>query len=350
MKHFLFCILLFVSFSLFAQESSDYSVYLIGDAGEDTIPGKALLMLKEELLKNPNSAVVFLGDNVYPAGLKPNDKGSESHLESQLSILKEYQGQVYFIPGNHDWAAQTMGGLKRVKYQEHFVSDYLKKKSICSNRNKNTFLPSNGLPGPTSVMLNKNLRLITIDTQWFLHRFKKTKNGSKKNTERLFYIKLDSILKVAKQNQEQVLITAHHPMYTNGQHSRSRQPFRFLINKTPFFIFGLAGMYNLYFQDISQPTYKKMRNRMLTVFNQYNNIIYASGHDHNLQFIMGNENRYIVSGCGSKLSRLNKKKKFDAVFEDDKKIGFAKLIYEPDGSHHTIIFRVDEAQKELEGF
>ncbi len=350
MKYLLFFSFIFFSLSVFAQSKTDYSVYLIGDAGEDTVSGKALLMLKEELLNNSNSAIIFLGDNVYPAGLKANDRKSASHLESQLSILKEYKGQAYFIPGNHDWAAQTRLGLNRIQIQKEYVNEYLKMKSTVANKNESTFLPVNGLPGPASVMLNNDLMIIMIDTQWFLHRNKKGKIGSKKNTEKLFYSHLDSLLNVAKRNNQQVIIAAHHPIFTNGQHSRSRQPFRFLINKTPFFILGFAGMYRLYFQDISQPKYKKMRERMLTIFNKYDNIIYASGHDHNLQCIKGNENRYIVSGSGSKLSPLNKRKRFDSVFEDDKQTGFVKIIYKRDGTHTTIVYRVGEEPKVINGF
>ena len=111
MKYCLKLFFFFFCLSAFAQEKVVHTVYLVGDAGEDTIPGKALLLLKDELIANPNSSVVFLGDNVYPSGLKKNNKESVLHLESQLQILKEYKGNVFFIPGNHDWQAQKRNGL-----------------------------------------------------------------------------------------------------------------------------------------------------------------------------------------------------------------------------------------------
>jgi len=348
MKYLLFFPLLFLSLSVIAQSTTDYSVYLIGDAGEDTISGKGLLMLKEELLKNSNSTVVFLGDNVYPNGLKPTVL-SALRLQSQLTILNEYRGKVYFIPGNHDWDGQKANGLYVLKNQEIFVDGYLKTTSI-ANKNDATFLPASGLPGPSSVMLNTTLRLITIDTQWFLHRHKKNKVGSKKQTEKLFYVHLDSLLNVAKQNNEQVIIAAHHPLYTNGQHSKSKQPFRFLINRTPLCVFGFAGLYRLYSQDMAQPKYKKMRKQMLCVFNKYSSIIYASGHDHNLQCLQEGSNKYIVSGAGSKLSKLCKKKKFDSIYQDDKKTGFVKIVYKNNGMHTTIVYRVGEEPKVINGF
>ena len=42
-----------------------FKVFLVGDAGDHTEPGITLRNLEAELIKNPNSAVVFLGDNSY---------------------------------------------------------------------------------------------------------------------------------------------------------------------------------------------------------------------------------------------------------------------------------------------
>ena len=102
MKYVLKFIFIFCFFSAVSQESSIYSVYLVGDAGEDTIPGKALTLLQDELNDNPKSTTLFLGDNVYPSGLIAGDKVSALHLESQLKVLNAYQGTVFFIPGNHE--------------------------------------------------------------------------------------------------------------------------------------------------------------------------------------------------------------------------------------------------------
>ena len=337
-------------FTIASQIIQPYSVYLIGDAGEDTIPGKALMMLKEELLIHPNSAVIFLGDNVYPSGLIADNKTSVKHLESELQILNDYKGQVYFLPGNHDWQAQGPKGLKRLADQQTYVEAYLKNKTATINKNNSTFLPQNGLPGPETVMLENKLRLIIIDTQWFLHYYKKNKIQSKKHTKQLFYSRLDSLLVLAKHNDEKVIITAHHPMFTNGRHSKSMQPWRFLVNKTPLQILGLIGLNRLFSEDLPQPRYKKMRNRMLKSFNQYDNIIFASGHDHNLQCFKEGSNHYIVSGSGSKKTPLQKNKKFDSVFQDDTKTGFVKIQYAADGTHTTIVYRVGEKEKLIEGF
>ncbi|MBL0330129.1 MAG: metallophosphoesterase [Bacteroidetes bacterium] len=350
MKYYIKYIFLLFFCESFAQDVTPYKVYLVGDAGEDTIPGKALLLLKEELLAHPNSAVVFLGDNVYPNGLKKNSKESVLHLEAQLQILKEYKGKVYFIPGNHDWEAQKRNGLQILKDQEFYVEDYLKKNSSVANKSQTTFLPQDGLPGPETVMLSDQLRLIIIDTQWFLHFYKKNSIGSKKETKKIFYQRLDSLLAYASMKNEHVIIAAHHPLYSNGQHAKAKQPFRFLINCTPFQLFGLLGINRLYSQDMAQPRYRKMRKNMFQYLNKHKNIVYASGHEHNLQCFKENGNRYVISGSGSKRSHLMKRKKFNSVFQDDQTTGFIKLEY-VDGKYvSTTIYRVGENPLILEGY
>ena len=342
-----FCLI--AMFPAFGQHPAQ-SIYLVGDAGEDTIPGKALLLLKEELLSNPNSVVIFLGDNVYPAGLVTESHNSCMHLESQLQILQEYKGQIYFIPGNHDWDAQRRNGLQALACQQSYVEDYLKFHTAAANRNAYSFLPRNGLPGPETVMLSEYLRLVALDTQWFLHYYRKNTIGSKKHTRELFYARFDSLLNYASQHQEQVLVAAHHPMYTNGEHSRRLQPLRFLVNYTPFQLFGVMGLNRLLMQDLAQPRYRKMRKQLLNSLDKYDNIVYASGHEHNLQCFKEKGKRYIVSGSGSKRSHLRKHKRFKPVFEDDQHTGFIKLEYDVAGNVKTIIYRVREQPVMVDGF
>lgn len=333
-KQFLLFLLLIIQCSIvFSQSYKPFSLFLIGDAGEDTSSGPALLRLKEQLNETPNSTVVFLGDNVYPAGLNLKDSNSIKRMESQLKILNEYKGQVYFIPGNHDWNAQKPNGANILKDQQVYVTEYLKNKTTVKNKNDKTFLPENALPGPETVMLNEYLRLVIIDTQWFLHYYKKNKTGTKANTKKIFYSILDSILNYSSLNNQKVIIAAHHPIYTNGQHSKKKQPLRFLINYTPLQIFGLLGLNRLLSQDIEQPRYKRMRKKMISIFEKYpHQITYVSGHDHNLQLIHKDSVTYIVSGGGSKLSKIRKKKAFVSDEKNDmvqdNNTGYVEIVYD----------------------
>jgi hypothetical protein len=342
-----FLILIFHFSNCFSQIEKPFSLYLIGDSGEDTASGKALLMLQAELDANPNSAVVFLGDNVYPSGLKQGDKVSEKKLLSQLRILNEYKGQAYFIPGNHDWASQGTKGLKRINNEENYVEQYVSQHTEATNKG-NAFLPSNALPGPETVLLSAGIRLICIDTQWFLHQYKKNKIQSKRKTIELFYHRLDSIINCSKQNNEQLIIAAHHPIYSNGLHAKSKQPIRFLINYTPFRIFGFMGLTRLFTQDLPQPSYSKMRKRLLQSINRNTNIIYASGHDHNFQLFKMENNNFIVSGAGSKFEPFCKKNKFDSSYQCSGNTGFVKIDFYTSDKKQFFLFQVGKEKIEVE--
>jgi hypothetical protein len=344
MRSWFFFILLFLCFSVNGQ--APFSVYLIGDAGEDPVPGKALRMLEEQIRSDSNSAVIFLGDNAYPNGLKKKDPESEANLNSQLQILKGYKGQAYFIPGNHDWNAQKRDGVEVLKDQQVYVNEYISKNT--SVKNPVAFLPADGLPGPVSVMLSEDLRLILIDTQWFLHLFRKNYSGSKKETADKFFYRLDSLLNRAKENNEKVIIAGHHPMYTNGAHSKTKQPLRFLVNYTPFQLFGLMGLNRLYSQDLAQPKYRKFRERLLRSIDAYDDIVYVCGHEHNLQCFYEKKNRFIVSGSGSKLTKLHRKKRFREVFADDKHIGFFRLTAAEGKKFRITVFREDLPPQDLD--
>lgn len=96
---------------------------------------------------------------------------------------------------------------------------------------------------------------------------------------------------------------------------------------------SLLPIYRKYFgakEDIAHPRYRHLRKRLIEIFKSHPGIIYASGHEHNLQHISKDHNHYIVSGAGSKLKyvlREGKNLKFGM-----KAKGFFKIRIEKDGA------------------
>jgi len=328
-------LLLFIPFGIFAQ-TTQHSIYLIGDAGKDTLPGPALQMLAQELKQNPNSTALFLGDNIYPAGLEGKEGAekkrlSEKKLLAQLQTTQNHTGRVFWFPGNHDWKAGKWKGHQLVKLEaEHVEAFYAKNATIANGKNP-VFLPKDGLPGPTMQRVSEHgYNLIAIDLQWWLQRqfFHKvpTENGLKKRQmETRFLTRLDSLISVSKKEEKLVIIAAHHPMYSNGHHGSAKQPLRFIFNYIPpFLFFGIMGLNRAMVQDIAQPRYKRIRNRILKVLNKYKGLLYVSGHDHNLQYLKKDSNHFLISGAGSKRSSLSGDR-YGASFMDDLNYGFMRL-------------------------
>ncbi len=337
-----FIALLLVVVTVSAQEVS-HSIYLIGDAGKDTMPGPALRMLEEELKANGESSVLFLGDNIYPAGLegkegKKKKRLSELKLLSQLQRTEGHNGYVFWVPGNHDWKAGRWKGHWLVKKEAEFVETFYASNRTIKNDSGHVFLPKDGLPGPLMEEVEEhNYNLIAIDVQWwlqdqFFHKVPTEEGLSKRKMEQLFLNRLDSLLALSKAQNRITIVAAHHPMYSNGHHGAGKQPWRFILNWVPpFQLFGLIGLNRAMVQDIPQPRYKRIRNRILRVLNRYPGTIYVSGHDHNLQYLKKDELHHLVSGSGSKRSSLSGDK-YGAEFMNDQNYGFMRLDIQEDGN------------------
>lgn len=291
----------FLLSSLKAQKGEVFSLYLIGDAGKytDIQDNPALLMLQDKVMENENGAVVFLGDNIYNYGLEKGKQFEENKAKigTQLSAIKEYKGQVYFVPGNHDWQSGKNNGLEVVRYQAAYVDSFLSVETQAANNYIGGFIPEEcGTPGPDTVRLTDDLLLVAIDVQWFLHHYlgKRVAHDPEihlKEAEEKFWTDLKAILEVAKKKDDQVVMVAHHPLFSIGPHG---------MKKGKHDIFNGIARYNT--QELYGKGYRQFREKMVPMLESSGvELIYAAGHDHNLQYWKSeSNNHYIVSGAGSK--------------------------------------------------
>ena len=90
------------------QKELEHRFFLLGDAGYSQAGGTSLgiLAFKSMLdsMQSKNSTTIFLGDNIYPAGMPPKGDPlrtqSEYRIDAQLDALENYDGNIIFIP---DW-------------------------------------------------------------------------------------------------------------------------------------------------------------------------------------------------------------------------------------------------------
>ena len=289
------------------QENPEFKLFLVGDAGEGDTTGTTLLALKTQLLKNPKSAVIFLGDNCYvkPYFILPLEIGgydgskvAKRRLMSQLNILRDYRGFVYFIPGNHDWwnKIKLKKGMKRLLSEQHFIEDTLKNFEYILNHKEGTFLPSNGSPGPVSVDINEGkTRIIFIDTYRLI-----IEEGKKKHIDssllNTFYAEFKSQLNDASNKKEKIIVVAHHPIHSKGKHSA---PLVFIERLYKRFAVS----------NINYAPYNKMANRLDSLLkeNHYPGVYYICGHEHALEYFFNDSLHYLVSGSGSRVDRVKYK-------------------------------------------
>ncbi|MBL4669961.1 MAG: metallophosphoesterase [Flavobacteriales bacterium] len=329
-------------------------IFLVGDAGE---PEAKTFKVFDALLKQvkpieEKSTIIFLGDNIYPGGM-PNktEKGrveAEEIILYQLNRLKQSKAKTYYIPGNHDWNKGKKNGLSHVLNEEKFIEEGL---------DDHSFIPSNGCPGPVDVAISDNLVLIAIDTQWWLHQYEKSpiRAGDCKEITTVDVIKKLKVI-LAKNEEKHILIVGHHPLMSKGEHGGFRTLKSHIfpltnLNKNLYLPLPILGsFYPLYrswignIQDLAHPKYKKMIKDLQTVFEEHKNLIYAAGHEHNLQYYNEGSHHYIVSGSGSKLSDVKKLKSpnFSAKHK-----GYFKLSYLKNGSILIDSYGIVEGKEKL---
>lgn len=243
-------------------------------------------------------SVVFLGDNIYPSGMHdPADKlylSDSTAIDTQIRILSgpgaiANKARGIFIAGNHDWGHMFgPDGEKRLKNQEDWIS---RRRAGGINVR---FLPPAATPGPGIVDVGRHLRMLFIDTAWWLL-------SADKNEKDRLMARLHAAL--AQRGARNVMIAAHHPMRSASSHGGltsfwSAFGVKWLLQKS-----GAA------LQDLNSLPYRDLLSRLDATFNAAGPpLIFVGGHDHNLQVMQGineTEPRFIlVTGAGSKSSKI----------------------------------------------
>ncbi|NPA37066.1 MAG: BamA/TamA family outer membrane protein [Chlorobi bacterium] len=313
-----------------------YTVFLAGDIKSSVEGRQNLQILKKYIDKaGKNSAVVVLGDLAYHLGLPDSSvkyfKVAVDDLERLVNTFKDYNGKVYFIPGNHDWANGRRQGEESVMNEEQFIESHL-------NRG-NVYLPDDGCPGPVEIELTSDITLIIFDSQWWFQKYKKPEGDDNCGFSRYgeIFIHLEDALR--RNRDKKVIFATHHPLFSVGKHggyfpaSRLLFPLLDMNSKLyiplPGFIYTGYRKYLGTIQDFAHPEYKSFRNTMLNILDKYPDVIYAAGHEHNMQYVHKNGFHHIISGGGGKASYIAKKKdKADFACQCS---GFNRLSFYADG-------------------
>ena len=276
----------------------EHSFYLIGDAGNSEL-GERTEAIKdfEQALNNAkkNSTAIFLGDNIYPSGLPK--EGSERRtlaqhrLQVQVDAVKNFKGEAIFIPGNHDWYS----GIDGLKRQERFIEAAL---------GKNTFLPERGCP-IEKVDVSDDIVLIIVDSQWYItnwDKHPKINDNCEFKTRSRFIDEFESLIK--KSRGKTTIVAIHNPMFTNGPHGGQ---YSFGSHMTPIPFLGtlkniIRKTGGVSHADQQNVRYRELKDRLVTLAQENDKVIFVSGHEHSLQYIVESNIPQIVSGSGSKTS------------------------------------------------
>jgi hypothetical protein len=293
-----------------APENIAVSLYLIGDAGKPDSAGEPVLMaLRRDLAsRRSQRVVVFLGDNAYPRGLpaagQPGRHAAERNLAAQVEVITSSGSSGYLVPGNHDWAKHGAEGWAAIRRQEAFVDSV--------GGGKVSLRPGGGCPGPSVVDIGSRLRLVLLDTQWWLHSGPKPRDPDSNcaaDSESEIVDSLKAALRDA--SGRLVVLTEHHPLRSGGEHGGHFDwkdhifPLRaiksWLWIPLPWIgsLYPAARQQGISSQDIPSRAYQRLIAAFRRAFAVAPPALYAAGHEHNLQVLSGGPARLeLVSGTG----------------------------------------------------
>lgn len=322
----------FVTTLALAQEDSIVNRFvMIGDAG-NLINGTAPVInaVRKFVPLDKKTTVIFVGDNLYRTGL-PDDqytwyKDARKVLDSQVALVTNTQASAFFIPGNHDWKNGGADGWASIVREQKYI-DGLRLPNV-------SFYPKGGCPGPVEIDVSKDIVLIIMDSQWWLHKSEKPgiESDCAQKTEDEILAELEEI--AANNPKKLILFAFHHTFRSNGIHGGyfgiKQHIFPLTDIKKNLYV-PLPVIGSLYPisrsvfgspQDLKFPTYQNMKSQVEGVLKEYPHVIFLHGHEHSLQYFSDSNYNYVVTGSGCKETRVEKSKTAEFVSPH---LGFATL-------------------------
>ncbi|UCF63622.1 MAG: metallophosphoesterase [bacterium] len=282
-------------------------IILIGDAGGTIENDPLLSSLSQWCIKDPSKThVFFLGDNIYPRGLDEDDpqsiKTAEKYLYAQLEVIQASGVKGTFMPGNHDWGRGGEGGREALLKQERIVLETLQQ--------ENAFLPDNACPGPV-YMDTRSIRVIIFDSNHWLNDKIDWPADCPSFSEDEFLANFGQLLQ--DDVNKPIMVLTHHPIESHGPHGGffDWQDHLFPLTRLvswcylPLPVVGSLYPFSRTYlvknnQDFVGSNYKRFIQALNDLFRDKKPLIYASGHEHNLEVLEGTSVQYLlVSGAGS---------------------------------------------------
>ncbi|SHI73082.1 hypothetical protein SAMN04488096_10417 [Mesonia phycicola] len=269
-----------------------------------------------------NASVLLIGNLTPKDGFAQRDQKNrraeiKKYLrEELLNPLKDFNGNLIFGPGYNEWNKE---GHENIDDLESFLQD---------NSNSD-FWPDDGC-ATENESLSDEVELIMVDSQWFLEDWDKhpyINNKCDIKTREQFFVEFKDDIKDAQ--GKTVIVAVHHPVLS----------------------FSKLGFFDKMGGFTSQSFYSKKRQelagRMETLANQFEDVIFISGSDKNLQFIEDDGLPQIISGTS--VSKTHKVKDDEDLRFSSLKVGYTKLTVFKDGSSKAEFYSVENSNSEKIG-
>lgn len=329
-------------------DSIELALFLIGDAGSKAYDGEPVLLelsKQSDSLRPAKQYVVFLGDNVYPRGVPPvghpNRDDAEKKIAAQVLAIRKGAAQGILVPGNHDWDRQGRDGWNSIRRQDTLVRRF--------GGDDVKLAPGGGCPGPAVLDVAPHVRIIALDTEWWLHNDVKPFGPKAPCATRTNQEVTDSLAgAIRDRGRRHVVVVTHHPLRSGGEHGgafnlsdhifplRNLESWLWIPLPLIGSLYPFARTMGISNQDISGGKYQAMRKEFERVFAKHPPLVIASGHDHDLQVIRGGKPEIthagyqLVSGAGI-LGHTSLVRKIEGSLFEREAAGFMRLDFTRDG-------------------
>lgn len=277
-----------------------FTAFGIGDAGELEPAQPVLSLLREQLRLVPSqrSAVFFLGDNIYPDGLPDRaDRhftSAEAALQAQAQATADFEGPVWWIPGNHDWG--TPASDINLARQRQWI--------LGLEPPFRRWYPREVRPFWHITVLSNEVLVVVLDSERWLRA----------DEPEVFHQMQHLIDTVAVYRDFPKMLLTHHPAYSDGPHGGRLGVKQHLFPLTDVVDWAyiplpvIGSLYPLlrstigHPQDLTHQRYWNLKHLFNGLLTQYPDWVVLSGHEHALQYIQQNDDHHLIAGSGSKTS------------------------------------------------
>lgn len=296
-----------------SEKEVSHSFYITSNVGNVPFSeAKEMLQTINKASESDKNATLLLLGNVvdkdgFPSKNKEQKK-AETYLRPLMEEWDKFNGKVILTPGENEWLT---GAPQSIDDLESFLQDNSKAK----------FWPNDGCPLEKET-INDEVVLEMVDSQWFLEDWDEHVYINEKceyKTRAQFWAEFKDDL---KDNQGKTVIVAVY------------QP---VLSNTRISVFDRMGGFTPESYQNAQNRY--LRGRMETIASQFEDVIFVSGKDRNLQYLSDDGIPQIISGAIGKTESVGLSK--EEHFESREK-GYAKLTVFKDGSSKVDFFELGE--------
>lgn len=300
-----------------------HTVFLTGNTADLETEAVLRALAADARPLGEDATVVLLGDltpDGIPAEGAPGYDEARTLLQRTAAPFDGFEGTVMVVPGDRDWE-RGEDGVRRL---EDLVEDLF---------GGDVLTPGDQAGGPREDEPAEGLRLVTIDTGWWLLDREARPTGEAEDQEVRTPGDVARILQqiAIDRRDDRMIVLAHHPLDSRGEHAGYRT-----------FGQGVAGLgltalaartFGFSRQDLASSSYRTMRDVLRSSVSSHERLAWAAAHDHSLQTLFeerGPTRQYdLVSGTGGGATAAVGR---DDVLHVAPVPGYQRLVYYADGT------------------